>query len=58
METHFDHAKTLGDLLSGAVALGTLAQYLPQVAAAASLLWSVIRIGEWAVLRLSQRRKG
>lgn len=51
MDEHFDHVKTLGDLLSGMIALGTLAQYLPQIAAAASLLWSVIRIGEWALLK-------
>lgn len=52
MDDHLDHAKTLGDLLSGAVALGTLVQYLPQVAAAASLMWSVIRIMEWLINRL------
>lgn len=55
MEGHFDHAKTLGDLLSGVAAFGALAQYLPQVAAAASLLWSLIRIGEWALVKLTAR---
>jgi hypothetical protein len=55
MDDHFDHAKTAGDLLSGVAALGALIQYLPQVAAAASLLWSIIRIVEWAVLKFSPR---
>lgn len=41
-----DHAKTIFDASSIAVVAGTLMNWLPAVAAAASLIWSVIRIYE------------
>ena len=41
-----DHAKTIFDASSIAVVAGTLMNWLPSAAAAASLIWSVIRIYE------------
>tara|TARA_R110000803_G_scaffold46081_2_gene96769 strand:+ start:579 stop:752 length:174 start_codon:yes stop_codon:yes gene_type:complete len=41
-----DHAKTIVDLSSITVVLATLVEWLPAVAALASLIWSVIRIYE------------
>lgn len=41
-----DHAKIIVDASSIAVVAGTLMNWLPAVAAAASLIWSVIRIYE------------
>ena len=39
--------KNVLDLVSAGAALGSLAQFLPTAAAIASLIWTVIRIGEW-----------
>lgn len=44
--------KNLIDFVSAGAAIGTLAQVLPTVAAAASLIWTVIRIGEWIIAKL------
>ena len=41
-----DHAKTIVDASSIVVIAGTLIDWLPAVAALASLIWSVIRIYE------------
>jgi hypothetical protein len=41
-----DHAKTIVDLSSITVVLATLVEWLPAVAALASLIWSIIRIYE------------
>ena len=41
-----DHAKTIIDVSSITVVLATLVEWLPAVAALASLIWSVIRIYE------------
>ena len=41
-----DHAKTILDASSIAVVAGTLINWLPATAAAASLIWSAIRIYE------------
>ena len=41
-----DHSKTIIDLSSITVVLATLVEWLPSAAAAASLIWSVIRIYE------------
>lgn len=44
---HLDPAvKATGDALSIATVLATLAQWLPAIAALASIIWSVIRIYE------------
>lgn len=49
-----DHSdlKNLIDFASAGAAIGTLAQVLPTAAAAASLIWTVIRIGEWLIAKL------
>lgn len=41
-----DHTKHLIDWTSIGIALGTLIQVLPSIAAALSIVWSVIRIYE------------
>jgi len=41
-----DHAKAVIDLSSITVVLATLVEWLPAVAALASLIWSIIRIYE------------
>jgi len=41
-----EHIKTAGDVLSISVVVATLAQWLPYMAAGASLVWSLIRIWE------------
>ncbi len=46
MTEHHDTAKHVADALSIVTVLGTLMQWLPEAAAAASLIWSVIRIYE------------
>lgn len=48
MVYEIETTKTVMDVISGALAIGTLAQTLPMIAAVASIAWSVIRIGEWA----------
>lgn len=52
MLDHAEDAKTIGDVLSAGLALGTVAQYLPQIAAILSICWTIIRIGEWAYHKL------
>jgi hypothetical protein len=51
----FDHVdptvKAAGDALSIATVLATLAQWLPAVAALASIIWSIIRIFETDTVR-------
>jgi hypothetical protein len=46
MTEHHDTAKHVIDGLSLVTVLGTLMQWLPSVAALASLVWSLIRIYE------------
>lgn len=41
-----DHTKHVMDWTSIGIALGTLVQILPSIAAALSIVWSVIRIYE------------
>ncbi len=36
------------DAAAGAIVVGTLAKWLPPIAAAFTILWIIIRIGEWA----------
>lgn len=48
--------KNVIDLVSAGVAFGTVAQVLPTIAAVASLIWTVIRIGEWALSKWQNRK--
>lgn len=48
--------KNVIDFVSAGAAIGTLAQLLPTIAAAASLVWTVIRIGEWLIAKLNPDR--
>ncbi len=38
----------IADVAAGAVVIGSLFQWLPPLAAFLSIIWLVIRIGEWA----------
>ena len=53
-ETH--DIKNLLDLVSLGAAAGALAQIVPTAAALASLIWTVIRIGEWAHAKWQARK--
>ncbi len=37
-----------GDVAAGAVVIGALVKWLPPIAAFLSIIWLLIRIGEWA----------
>ncbi len=43
------------DVVAGVVVIGSLAQWLPPIAAFLSIIWLVIRIGEWARVRIWKR---
>jgi hypothetical protein len=47
--------KNVIDMVSTGLALGTVADVLPTMAAVASLVWTVIRIGEWAYAKWKKR---
>jgi len=38
----------IADGVAGALVIGTLAKWLPPIAAFFAIVWTVIRIGEWA----------
>ncbi len=40
------------DVVAGAVVVGALAKWLPPIAAFLSIVWLLIRIGEWARVRI------
>lgn len=55
---HIEQAKSLGDGLSFTVAVGTMVQLLPSVAAILTIVWTAIRIYETeTVKRLLRRRR-
>lgn len=39
--------KEAGDFAAGTIAIGTLAQWLPSIAALFTIIWTGIRIYEW-----------
>ncbi len=43
------------DVVAGAVVVGALAKWLPPLAAFLSIVWLLIRIGEWARVRIWKR---
>ncbi len=45
------------DVTAGAIVVGSLAQWLPPIAAFFSIIWLVIRIGEWARVVIWKRPK-
>lgn len=48
---NIEHAKSLGDVVSVSVAVGTLVQILPSIAAALTIIWTAIRIYETETVR-------
>lgn len=59
-----EHVKQLGDVISIGTVVGTIAGYLPAVAAAITIVWTLIRIYEtetvqgWLGRRRRERRRG
>jgi hypothetical protein len=49
-------AKTVGDVLSITIVVGTLAQVLPSIAAIFTIVWTVIRIYETKTVQSWLRR--
>jgi hypothetical protein len=45
------------DAVSAVVAFGTLMQWLPVIASALTIIWYVIRIGEWAYAKFQEHVK-
>jgi hypothetical protein len=46
------HVKDAADLAAGSAAIGAYFSWLPEVAAALAAIWTLIRIYEWARVRL------
>ena len=42
----------LGDMLAGTTVLATVANFLPPIAAALAIVWTLIRIYEWYRFRI------
>jgi hypothetical protein len=55
MLSEANDVKNVIDIVSAGVAMGTMAQVLPTIAAVASLVWTLIRIGEWGYARWQKR---
>ena len=55
MVNETNDVKNVIDIVSAGVAMGTMAQVLPTIAAVASLVWTGIRIGEWAYAKWQKR---
>lgn len=49
--------KDLGDAVSGLVTVGAILELLPAIAALLAIIWTVIRIYEWARYRLFGHEK-
>ena len=45
----------IADITAGIVVVGALVQWLPPMAAFLSIIWLVIRIGEWARVAIWNR---
>lgn len=51
---HDDHLiKTVGDVAAASISVLTIANWLPAIAAAFSILWTAIRIYEWVKAKLA-----
>lgn len=42
-----DHLKSIGDVVAGGVAFATVLEWIPHMAALASLIYACLRIYEW-----------
>ncbi len=52
-----DVIKTVGDVAAGSVAIATLVQWLPTLAAGLSVIWLAIRIYEYVMEKIKARRE-
>lgn len=52
-----EHAKNVADVASGLTIIGTWASWLPEIAALLAIIWTLIRIYEWARHRLFLKQK-
>lgn len=55
-ETTLESVKNVADTAAGVGAVGALLSILPELAAAASFLWMLIRIGEWGYSKIKARK--
>lgn len=46
------NVKDVGDLAAGTTAFGAYFQFLPEIAAFFAIVWTLIRIYEWARVRV------
>lgn len=49
--------KDAGDVLAGGGAIGAFTGYLPEIAAFLAIIWTLIRIYEWARIRIFNKPK-
>ena len=52
-----DQVKIVGDVLSASVVLATLADWLPPVAAAMSIIWLSMQIWDWIARKLDTNKR-
>lgn len=45
-------SRDFGDFVAGSTALGAYTQHIPEVAALLAIIWTLIRIYEWARVRI------
>lgn len=50
--------KDMGDIAAGGAAVGSYVSWLPEIAAALAIVWTLIRIYEWAEARICGRKFG
>lgn len=46
------NGRDVGDIAAGAGAVGSYLSFLPEVAALLAIIWTIIRIYEWARVRI------
>lgn len=52
------NTKDIGDVVAGSAAVGSYFAFLPEIAAALAIIWTLIRIYEWARVRLCNKEAG
>ena len=48
--------KDVGDIAAGSTVLGSVFGYLPELAAVLAIIWTLIRIYEWARVRIFNKQ--
>lgn len=52
MRSLSENIRDIGDVMAGATAFGTVINALPEIAAVLAIIWTMIRIYEWARIRI------